>query len=490
VIPDFETCYRAVSSRDQRFDGWFFTAVTSTHIYCRPSCPATTPKRANVRFYPTAAAAQSRGFRACKRCRPDASPGSPEWNVREDQVARAMRLIADGIVDREGVAGLARRLYLSERHLHRQLVAEVGAGPQALARAQRAQAARVLIETTALPFSEVAFSSGFTSIRQFNDTVRQVFASTPSALRKAKRRPGETSAPGTIVLRLAFRAPFDAASLLRFIGERAVPGVEEFDGRVYRRTLGLPRSPGVVELSEAEDHVRCVLRLDDVRDLVAAVQRCRRLLDLDADAPAIDGALREDPRLRPFVDAAPGRRVPGTVDATELAFRAVLGQQVSVKGARTLAGRLVQLAGKPLTAPDGGLTHVFPTSEAVADADLSAIGMPESRRKTLRTVAATIADGAIPLHPGASRDEVGAKLLELRGIGPWTASYVLMRGLGDPDAFLPGDLGVKKAMTRIGLDGDAEAISRRWSPWRSYALQHLWATLEPGVPSRARRGRS
>ena len=477
MIPDFDTCYRAVLSRDARFDGWFFTAVTSTRIYCRPSCPAVTPKPANVRFYPTAAAAQARGFRACKRCRPDASPGSPEWNVREDQVARAMRLIADGIVDREGVSGLARRLYLSERHLHRQLVAEVGAGPQALARAQRAQAARVLIETTTLPFGEVAFSAGFASIRQFNDTIKHVFASTPSALRKAKRGRGEGSASGTIALRLAYRAPFDASSLLTFIGDRAVPGVEEFDGRVYRRTLGLPRSPGVAELSDAGDHVRCVLRLDDVRDLVAAVQRCRRLLDLDADAPAIDAALREDPHLGPLVEGAPGRRVPGSVDAAELTFRAILGQQVSVKGARTLAGRLVQLAGKPLNAPDGGLTHVFPTAEAVAAADLSSIGMPETRRRTLSSVAEAVADGRIPLHPGAEREDVGARLVQLRGIGPWTADYVRMRGLGDPDVFLAGDLGVKKAMTRLGLEGDAVAISRRWSPWRSYALQHLWSVL-------------
>jgi AraC family transcriptional regulator of adaptative response / DNA-3-methyladenine glycosylase II len=389
-----------------------------------------------------------------------------------------MRLIADGIVDREGVAGLARRLHLGERHLHRQLVAEVGAGPQALARAQRAQAARVLIETTTLPFTEVAFSAGFASIRQFNDTIRQVFASTPSALRNAKRRPGETAAPGAIALRLAYRSPLDAEALLRFIGERAIAGIEEFDGGVYRRTLRLPRSTGVVELAPASDYVHCVLRLTDVRDLVAAVQRCRRLLDLDADAPAIDATLSEDSKLRRFVRKFPGKRVPGTVDAAELAFRAVLGQQVSVKGARTLAARLVELAGKPLTSQDGTLTHVFPAPGAVADADLSAIGMPATRRETLRALAAAVAGGRIPLHPGAERSEVGAKLLELRGIGPWTTSYVLMRGLGDPDAFLAGDLGVRKAMARLRLTGDAEAISRRWSPWRSYALQHLWSTLD------------
>lgn len=480
MIPDFDTCYRALSSRDSRFDGWFFTAVSSTGIYCRPSCPARTPKRANVSFYPTAAAAQARGFRACKRCRPDASPGSPEWNVREDTVSRAMRLIADGVVDREGVAGLARRLHFSERHIHRELVAEVGAGPQALARAQRAQAARILIETTTLPFTEVAFSAGFASIRQFNDTIRAVFAATPTALRTARRGRSEVSPPGAVRLRLAYRAPLQAARLLRFLAERAVPGVEETNEGAYRRTLDLPRSTGVVELRPGGDgHVACLLRLDDVRDLVAAVQRCRRLLDLDADAEAIDAALREDRRLRPLVDAAPGTRVPGSVDAAEIAFRAVLGQQVSVKGARTLAGRLVALAGKPLTAPDGSLTHVFPSADTLAGVDLSALGMPAARRGTLQALAEAVVSGAVSLDPGAEREETGRKLLELRGIGPWTAAYVRMRGLGDPDVFLAGDLGAKKAMAKLGMRGDTAAATRRWSPWRSYALQHLWASLDP-----------
>jgi AraC family transcriptional regulator of adaptative response / DNA-3-methyladenine glycosylase II len=474
---DFDHCYRAVTGRDARFDGWFVTGVLTTGIYCRPSCPATTPKRENVRFFRTAAAAHGAGLRACKRCRPDATPGSPEWNVREDLVARAMRLIADGAIDRDGVAGLARRLHLSERHLHRQLVEEVGAGPQALARAQRAQAARVLIETTDMAFTTVAFSAGFASIRQFNDTVRQVFDTTPTALR-SRRRKGAAPTPGAVTLRLSFRAPFHAAGLFEFIGDRCVAGVEELDGDTYRRALGLPHGPGVVELTPAPDHVSCTLRLEDMRDLVAAVQRCRSLLDLDADPVAIDGALREDPRLRPLVDASPGRRVPGSVDGTELAVRAVLGQQISVAGARTLAGRLVRLAGKPLTSPVGGLTHQFPDADAIAGADLSEIGMPATRRKTLHALGKALARGDVALDPGADRAEAVESMLAIPGIGPWTASYVAMRALRDPDAFLPADLGIKKALARLGVgQKEVVAVTEQWRPWRAYAAQHLWASL-------------
>lgn len=474
---DFESCYRAVSGRDARFDGWFFTGVHTTGIYCRPSCPATTPKRTSVRFYRTAAAAQADGLRACKRCRPDASPGSPEWNVREDLAARAMRLIADGAIDRDGVAGLARRLHLSERHLHRQLVEEVGAGPQALARAQRAQAARVLIETTDMPFTSVAFSSGFASIRQFNETIRRVFDATPSALR-SRRRSGEPVGPGALELRLAYRAPFHAAGMFAFIGTRSVEGVEEFDGTTYRRSMRLPHGAGVVELAQGEGHVSCTLHLEDVRDLVAAVQRCRSLLDLDADPVAVDDTLCADARLRPLVEAVPGRRVPGSVDGSELAFRAVLGQQISVAGARTLAGRLVLLAGKPLTSADGAVTHLFPDADAVAGADLSELGMPATRRLTRQALAEALARGDVVIDPGTDRRETERALLAIPGIGPWTASYIAMRALRDPDAFLDADLGIKKAMTALGVaPRDVAATAERWRPWRSYAAQHLWASL-------------
>ena len=482
VVEDFERCYRAVLSRDPRFDGWFVGAVTSTGIYCRPSCPAVTPKREHMRFFATAAAAQRAGFRACKRCRPDATPGSPEWNVRADVVGRAMRLIADGVVDRDGVTGLARRLGYSERHLHRLLVAEVGAGPLNLARAQRAHAARLLIETTALPFSHVSFAAGFASIRQFNDTVRLVFAATPTELRRRRRRgPGE-STPGELALRLPRRSPFDAPSALAFLGARAVPGVEERVDGAYRRSLRLPHGSGVVELGEADDHVRCLLRLDDLRDLSAAVQRCRRLLDLDADPVAVDELLRTDELLASRVAARPGRRAPGTVDGDELAVRAVLGQQVSVLAARTLAGRLTIRHGKPITAPDGGVTHLFPEAAALADVAPGDFGVPAARGRALRSLARSLAEGELTLDPGADREGVAARLVSLPGIGAWTASYIAMRALGDPDAFVPTDLGARRGAARLGLPADPKDLARRaerWRPWRAYALQHLWDALDP-----------
>jgi AraC family transcriptional regulator, regulatory protein of adaptative response / DNA-3-methyladenine glycosylase II len=485
VRTDVDLYYRALQSRDSRFDGSFYTAVTSTGIYCRPSCPAVTPKRSNVRFYRSAAAAQAAGFRACKRCRPDATPGSPEWNIRADLVGRAMRLIGDGVVDREGVSGLARRLGFSERHLHRQLVAEVGAGPIAVARAQRAQTARVLLETTELPITDVAFAAGFASVRQFNDTIREVFAVTPSELRQAHRN-GHAAAyattPGTITVRLPYREPIDLDEAFRFLAVRAVPGVEEWTGEAYRRTLTLPRGTGVVELSAGpagSSHVRCTLRLSDVRDLPAAVQRARRLLDLDADPQAVADALGADPLLGPLVAASPGRRVPGHVDGAELAVRAVLGQQVSVGAARTLAGRLVARYGARLDPPSGTLTHLFPAPDVLAGADLAEIGMPGSRRRALAALAEALASGQLAVDPGADRAELRARLLDLPGIGPWTASYIGMR-LGDPDVFLPTDVGVRQALTRLGQPADPAAaalLAERWRPWRSYALFHLWGAL-------------
>jgi AraC family transcriptional regulator of adaptative response / DNA-3-methyladenine glycosylase II len=486
VVEDFERCYRAVQGRDARFDGWFVTAVTSTGIYCRPSCPAITPKPANVRFYPTAAAAQLTGFRACKRCRPDAAPGSPEWNTRADVVGRAMRLIADGVVDRDGVRGLATRLGYSERHLHRQLVAEVGAGPLALARAQRAQTARVLIETTALPVAQVAFGAGFASIRQFNDTVRAVFGATPTALRRAaRRRPattrrGSPAIAGTIDLRLAVRQPFDGGPLLAFLGRRAVPGVEERTGATYRRTLRLPHGPAVVELTPRPDHVACRVRLADLRDLTQAVQRSRRVLDLDADPIAVGELLGADPLLAPLVAKAPGLRSPGHADGPELAVRAVVGQQVSLAAASTHAARLVTAIGIPLAVPDGGLTHLFPDPAALAEVDDRHLALPGSRRRTLRLLAAKLADGTITIDPGTDRVALERQLTALEGVGPWTAAYVAMRGLGDPDVFLPSDLGVRHALALAGAPNDprrAAALAESWRPWRSYALHHLWARL-------------
>lgn len=501
----FERRYRAVKSRDRRFDGRFVVAVTSTGTYCRPSCPVLTPKRENVRFYPTAAAAQGAGFRACKRCVPEAVPGSPEWDARADLVARAMRLIADGVVDREGVGGLARRLGYTGRHLNRLLTAELGAGPSAIARARRAHTARLLVETTGLPVSEVAFAAGFSSITQFNQTFRAVFAATPTEMRRARRaRDGEnapaangiaangiaangtvanSSASGEIHLRLPFREPGDPVGTLGFLGERAAAGVEGYAGGVYRRSLRLPRGAAVVALSDGGDHVRCVLRLEDLRDLGAAVGRCRRLMDLDADPAAVSEHLGADPLLGPLVAGKPGRRVPRAVDGAELALRAVLGQRVSVAAARSLAGRLVSLCGPRLPdalaeGEEGGLSRLFPEPGAVAGADLSLLGLPTGRREALQNLAAALASGELSLDPGADRAEAEERLLAVRGVGPWTASYVAMRALGDPDAFLPTDLGVRRALRGLGGPGDARAIAdlaERWRPWRAYAVAHLWA---------------
>ncbi|MBV9383007.1 MAG: helix-turn-helix domain-containing protein [Streptosporangiaceae bacterium] len=496
---DDEHRYQAAVSKDARFDGVFFIAVTSTGIYCRPSCPAIRPKREYMRFYRSAAAAQDAGFRACKRCRPDAAPGSPEWNIRADVVGRAMRLIADGIVDREGIGGLAHRLGYEQRQVRRLVTAELGAGPLALARAQRAQTARVLTETTTLPLSEVAFAAGFSSIRQFNATMLEVFDSTPTGLRdRAARSRNPATPPGVIRLRLPYRPPADLERMFGFLGERAIPGVEEIAGDTYRRTIILPNGPGILSLRPGSlggpPHVECELHLDDLRDLTAAVQRCRRLLDLDADPAAVTGFFAGDPVLGRLAAACPGRRVPGHVDGEELALRAVLGQQVSVAAARRLGARLVTEYGKPLSRPDGSLTHCFPDAATIAEADPAALPMPRARAVALTGLARALASGEPSLDPGAERDRVTAQLLALPGIGPWTASYIRMRALSDPDAFLPGDSGVLAALTRLGAAPAARAAAAKaaaamaeaWRPWRSYAVQHLWATLEAPHPVQAR----
>ncbi|MGI5145554.1 DNA-3-methyladenine glycosylase 2 family protein [Plantactinospora sp. CA-294935] len=553
---DFERCYRAVDSRDQRFDGWFYTGVTTTGIYCRPSCPAMTPKRRNVRFYPSAAAAQRAGLRACRRCRPDAAPGSPEWNVRADIVGRAMRLIADGVVDREGVPGLAGRLGYTDRHLHRMLVAEVGAGPLALARAQRAQTARILVETTDLGLAEIAFAAGFGSVRQFNDTIREVYAVAPSQLRDAARRSagtgsrrasrtvggevsgatasavpgGSNGTPGTIALRLAYRAPLHADALLDFLALRAVPGIEEVEAGSYRRGLRLPNGPAEIAMTPMPGYVAATLRLADVRDLAPAVARCRRLFDLDADPEAVDGVLGADPVFAEAVAKEPGIRVPRAVDGFEMAVRAIVGQQVSVAGARTVlarlaaadtdapaalardadpadpAGRVARLgrteaatvptdsavkpagsaggpagsaggpAGSAETTGPAGL-RAFPTAEEVLALPDSAFGMPAARRATIRALAEAVAAGDLDLDPGADRAELVDRLTALPGIGAWTAGYVAMRAIGDPDVFLPTDLGVRRGAAALGLPDDPkslDAYAGRWRPWRSYAVIRLW----------------
>lgn len=447
---DEDTRYEAVRSRDARFDGEFFFAVSTTGIYCRPSCPAVTPKRRNVRFFATAAAAQGSGFRACRRCRPDAVPGSAEWNVRADVVGRAMRLIGDGVVDREGVAGLAGRLGYSARQVQRQLTAELGAGPVALARAQRSHTARVLLQTTRLPVTQIAFASGFASVRQFNDTIRTVYASTPSQLRDAAPASRRTATPAAgVPLRLAYRGPYQSAAVFDLLAAEAVPGVEAVAGpsgrRTYRRTLRLPYGTGIVAVEEpVHGWLDARLHLTDLRDLTTAVQRLRRLFDLDADPYAVDERLGADPRLARLVAARPGLRSPGAADPEELAVRALAGPEE--------AERLVRRYGKVLDAPCGGLTHLFPEAAVLAEAE------PDG---PLGALTAALADGAVRLDPGADRDDAQAALLALPGLDAAAVAVIRTRALGDPDVPPPG------------VD-----VPDSWRPWRSYALQHLRAAGE------------
>ncbi len=491
---DSDRVWEAIEACDPRLDGWIFCAVTTTGIYCRPSCPARTPKRENVRLFATAAAAQSAGFRACKRCRPDATPGSPEWDLRADLVGRAMRLIADGVVDREGVRGLASRLGYTPRHVHRELVGVLGAGPLALARAQRAQTARILLETTALPITEVSFAAGFRSVRQFNSTVSQIFALTPSALRNQARRHGRSEDSGALSLRLAYRAPMDGAGLTAFLGRRAVPGVEQVLDGAYRRSLRLPHGSGTLELRPGEGHVHARFWLADLRDLAAAMQRSRALLDLDSDPYSVSDVLGADPLLGPLVRGAPGRRVPGAIDGEELAIRAVLGQQVSLRGAATLAARLVERCGERLERPLGEVTHLFPSAGALAGAAEATEGLPGARRRCLLGLATALASGELVVDAGADRAEARTRLQALPGIGAWTAEYVAMRALRDPDAFLAGDLGVRHALELLGQDGrpaSARMLAERWRPYRAYAVAHLWGPLPVRrAPSRDAAGAS
>ncbi|MGW6747664.1 DNA-3-methyladenine glycosylase 2 family protein [Streptomyces sp. NPDC055006] len=455
---DEDMRYEAVRSRDARFDGEFFFAVETTGIYCRPSCPAVTPKRKNVRYYATAAAAQGSGFRACRRCRPDAVPGSADWNVRADVVGRAMRMIGDGVVDREGVAGLAVRLGYSARQVQRQLTTELGAGPVALARAQRAHTARVLLQTTGLPITEIAFAAGFASVRQFNDTIRAVYARTPTELRAEAPATRATATAAGIPLRLAHRGPYQARPLFDTLAREALDGVEEMTGtpgaRIYRRTLRLPYGTGVVSVDErtrstpasrAAHHggwLDARIHLTDLRDLTTAVGRLRRLFDLDSDPYAIDERLGADPRLAPLVAARPGLRAPGAADPDEVAVRLLAG--------RTESARLVERYAKAVDAPCGTLTHVFPSPDDLA-------GEPGP----VGALATALADGALRLDPGADRDDAEAALRALPGVDARTAGLVRMRSLADPDVALPHAPG-------------QEPVPDTWRPWRTYAQQHLW----------------
>lgn len=455
---DFDACYRAVSARDARFDGRFYTAVKTTGIYCRPICPARTPAARNVRFYRHAATAEAAGFRPCKRCRPELSPGDPGWDVRGDLIGRALRLIDDGAADEDGVAGLARRLHITERHLHRLFTAELGVGPLAVARTRRLLLAKQLLTETALPVTDVAFAAGFGSVRQFNATMRETYGFSPSALRATAG--GPAAAPGSALrLRLHHREPYDVEGVLSFLAARAIPGLETADANGYSRAV----PGGTITLTPRPGHVALDVTVDDTRQLARVVARCRRLLDLDADPDAIRDALGRT-SLAPLVEARPGLRVPGTFDGFELAVRAVVGQQISVAGARTLLGRIVRRAGQ-----DGRL---FPTPAELLDADLTGLGLTGRRITTLKELAGRVAGGLIDLDGAQEPAEAVKELLAVPGIGPWTAGYIALRALRDPDAWPSGDLVLVRRMAELGIPKDH---LERWRPWRAYAALHLWS---------------
>lgn len=502
---DFDACYRAVSARDARFDGRFYTAVTTTRIYCRPICPARTPGARNVRFYRHAASAEAAGFRPCKRCRPELSPGDPGWDLRGDLIGRALRLIDDGGADEDGVAGLARRLHITERHLHRLFVTELGVGPLAVARTRRLLLAKQLLTETALPVTDVAFAAGFGSVRQFNATMRETYGFTPSELRataggpaRAARRDDAAGTPpfgptdvgdadgtkpvphvedtdgtkpvpavpkaGPAVLRLRLhgREPYDVEGVFTFLAARAIPGLEVADATSYSRAV----PGGTITLTPQRGHLALDVSVADTRQLARIVARCRRLLDLDADPAAIAEALGQT-SLAPLVAARPGLRVPGTFDGFELAVRAVVGQQISVTGARTLLGRIVATAGSRTA--NGRL---FPTAAELLAAELDGLGLTTRRIATLKELAKRVDSGLIDLDGAQDPAETVRELLAIPGIGPWTASYIALRALRDPDAWPTGDLVLDRRMAALDIPKDH---LERWRPWRAYAALHLWS---------------
>jgi AraC family transcriptional regulator of adaptative response / DNA-3-methyladenine glycosylase II len=471
----FDERYRAIHARDVRFDGQFVTAVRTTGIYCRPSCPARTPHERNVTFFPTSAAAHEAGYRACKRCLPEAAPGSPEWDLRRDAAGRAMRLIAEGVVEREGVSGLAARLGYSTRHLTRLLTAELGAGPLALARAHRAHTARMLLVGTAMPIADVAFAAGFASIRQCNDTIREVFGMTPTALR-ARGHGARAVPPAGIDLVLAHRRPIDLDGVFEWMAARAVAGVEVAEPHSFARTLRLPGGPAWFQVRRVGDDLRLRARLTGMPDLPLLVARVRRLFDLDTDPLAIDAALAAEPLLAPLVAGCPGIRVPGVADPHEMLIRAMIGQQITVRAARTALTALTDALGERVD-PHEGTDRLFPTMAAIAEHGADVLRGPAARIRAVTGAAAALASGELALGTGDDPIAQRATLLALPGVGSWTADYVRMRVTGDPDVFLPGDVAVRTGAAAVGIPAEPRALTawaERAAPWRSYLTAHLW----------------
>jgi len=485
---DDDACYRAIETRDRRFDGRLFVAVKTTGIYCRPFCPAPTPNRKNVRFFPTAAAAQEAGFRPCLRCRPETSPELAFWRGSSNSVSRALGLIEAGALDSAGVEALALRLGLGERQLRRLFRQHLGASPVAIAQTRRILLAKQLIQDTSLPMVEVAAASGFGSIRRFNETFRQMYKRPPSALRRSGKAEPPAGAAGTVTVKLGYRPPYDWDAILAFLRMRAIPGVEVVSRDRYARTIAFDGGSGVLVVEPAGGCcLKATVRLAELRHLPAVVARVRRVFDLAADPVAIGAHLAEDTVLAPLVAARPGLRVPGAWDGFELAVRAILGQQITVSAATLLAGKLVACYGEALpdAACEPGLTHVFPTPQRLAGTDLSAIGMPKARRAALASLAASVVADPGIFGPRQTLEDAVAQLRALPGIGEWTAQYIAMRELREPDAFPVADIGLLRAMA--DHDGTRPspaqllAHAERWRPWRAYAALHLWASESPAT---------
>lgn len=477
---DHDACYRAVKLRDARFDGRFFTAVKTTGIYCRPVCPARTPRSENVTFYPTAAAAQEAGFRPCLRCRPETAPDMGAWRGTSSTVSRALALIELGALDQSHIGALADRLGVGERQLRRLFRQHLGASPMSVAQTRRVLLAKQLIHETRLPITEVAFAAGFNSIRRFNESFLALFGRAPSALRRLGGPDVPLASDGEFTLLLRYQSPYDWPAMLEFLRQRAIPGMERVADGCYLRTIQLNGVQGIVSVQAAEGNaLRARIRIPKLSTLPAIIARLRRVFDLAADPLRISAHLATDPVLAPLVARRPGLRVPGAWDGFELAIRAVLGQQISVAAAVRLAGRLVAAHGEAMAAPDRDLTHVFPRPEALAVADLTTLGMPRSRAATLSAVAAAVMTDADLLGPNRDLEEAVQRLRSIRGVGEWTAQYIALRQLREPDAFPAADIGLMRALVndqgqRPAAD-ELLARAEKWRPWRAYAAQHLWA---------------
>jgi AraC family transcriptional regulator, regulatory protein of adaptative response / DNA-3-methyladenine glycosylase II len=480
---DHDACYRAVKLRDARFDGRFFTAVKTTRIYCRPICPARTPLSKNVRFYPTAAAAQEAGFRPCLRCRPETAPDLGAWRGTSNTVSRGLALIELGALDQSDINGLAERLGVGERQLRRLFRRHLGASPISVAQTRRILLAKQLIHETRLPMTEVAFASGFGSIRRFNETFLALFGRAPSELRRLGGQDVSAASDGEFSLLLRYQPPYDWDGMLDFLERRAIPGIEHIaDGR-YSRTFSLDGVQGTVSVQPvAGNALRAKIRVPKLSTLPGIIARLRRVFDLAADPLAICAHLATDPVLAPLVAKRPGLRVPGAWDGFELAIRAVLGQQITVAGAVRLAGRLVAAHGEPMAPPDPdlNLTHVFPRPEVLAKADLTSLGMPRSRATTLSAVAAAVVADPDFFASSGDLEETVQRLRSIRGVGEWTAQYVALRQLREPDAFPAADIGLMRALAddegHRPAAADLLVRAEKWRPWRAYAAQHLWAS--------------